>query len=312
MAIKLPDGKISRTLPEQVGHLTHEIDKIWGFLDGINVQDNLVKVAASSGTLNSEEMQIVSRDVAFIEYSGNLYVKANATATEFVFKQIALNASDQGTYNILQSFRIVITKASGAYAYSANTVLSLYNKAEMDTLLAAKADGSALTAGLALKADLAGANFTGAITSPSIIEDMAGYSFVKGSPSQMSNMTYNYAGIVKNGNKLTYAIALTATVGDSNIAGNTPLNFGRFNIPSAILAKLFPYTQGGLENVLEDRIVNLRKSDTTTGIVEALAFAIKGDAGITAYIYPRDTLLASTSYNVRIEVTFLLSDNLAV
>lgn len=154
------DGVAKRNLQEQVGYNSEQIDKIFELLDGLNVQDNLIKLTASSGTLTAEEMDVVSKDVAFIIYNNNLYIKTTTSATEYTFKQVALSASDQGTYNILQSFRIVITRANGAYLYSSNTVLSLYNKAEMDSLLGAKAN-------------LSGADFTGNVTAPQFYGDNA-------------------------------------------------------------------------------------------------------------------------------------------
>lgn len=300
--IELPNGKVARTLPEQVGHLTKEIENIWNFIDGINVQDNLVKVAAASGTLTAKEMEIVSRSVAFIEYNSNLYVKANTTATEFIFKQIALSASDQGTYNILQSFRIVITKASGAYAYSSNTVLSLYNKTEMDTLLAAKANASDLAA----KANLSGANFTGAITAPSIIEDMSGYSFIAPTTSEPVIQTTIYAGVVKNGNKLTFALFQKIVV-TSTPVGNY-LTLGAFSIPSAVLAKLYPTTIGGVD-FLDNRTVSLFKS--LSSALDMKAYCQKGGTGITLAMHGLQSIPQNEDYYVRYELTFLLSDNLA-
>ena len=307
--IKLPNGKVARTLPEQVGYVTAEIDKIWGFLDGINVQDNLVKVAASSGTLDADEMAIVSREVAFIEYNGNLYIKANTTVTEFVFKQIALSASDQGTYNILQSFRIVVTKASGAYAYSSNTVLSLYNKSEMDSLLAAKADDSATTAALAGKADLSGANFTGGITSPSIIEDMAGYGFSLNGAIVGYTLEGVYAGVVKNGNKITFVAALNVTRTANDLTGNP--NLFKFEMPSSVGAKLIPTMIGGY-SYLANFVSQFWKSgwskaDVVTYFNKNVNSSIlfNADSGINT------TLEKDVKYYLRVEATFLLSDNLA-
>lgn len=155
-------NKVYRNMQEQVADNKDQIEKIFELLDGLNVQDNLIKLTASSGTLTAEEMAVVEKDVAFIIYNNNLYIKTTTSASEYTFKQVALSASDQGTYNILQSFRIVITRANGAYLYSSNTVLALYNKTEMDALLGAKAD-------------LAGADFTGDVTALKLSQSNANY-----------------------------------------------------------------------------------------------------------------------------------------
>ena len=164
------DGQVKRNLQEQVGYNAEQIDKIFELIDGLNIQDNLVKVDTASGVLTSQEMEVVSRDVAFIVYNNKVYVKSETSASEFIFKQVALTASDQGTYNILQSFRIVVTRASGAYAYSSNTVVSFYNKAEMDSTI------SGLNSSIAGKANLTGADFTGAVTATTLKQTNANFS----------------------------------------------------------------------------------------------------------------------------------------
>ena len=151
----------------------------------------------------------------------------------------------------------------------------------------------------------------GLVTGAEIVEKMTGYSFTSATPTQLSNLVVNYAGVVKNGNKLTYVLAMTITIGGTDIASNTSLRFGKFIIPASVLAKLIPYSQGSLDNVLEDKIVNLRDTSSVTGVVQGLAFTIKATPGIDPYIYPKDTLVAGKSYHVRIESTFLLSDSLA-
>ena len=298
------DGVEKRNLQEQVGYNSEQIDKIFKLLDGLNVQDNLIKLTASSGTLTPEEMAVVERDVAFIIYNNNVYIKTSTSVTEYIFKQVALSASDQGTYNILQSFRIVITRANGAYVYSSNTVLSLYNKAEMDALLGQKADSSALASGLALKANLAGADFTGAITSPSIIENMSGYSVSIPTETGITN-TPVYAGIVKNGNKLTlvYACKITKASGGSN----NPY-IADFNIPEAIGSKLYTTLVGGFSFLDNKKITiftdHISGSDVYAWIEKASNQKLRMEISIPA-------ITEDTPYYVRYEATFLLSDNLA-
>ena len=286
-------NKKYRNLQEQVGFNTEQIEKIFETLDGINVQDNLVKITSSSGVLNADEMEIVSREVAFIEYNANLYIKSETTVSEFVFKQVALNVSDQGTYDILQSFRIIVTRASGAYAYSANNVLSLYNKAEMDSLLGAKAN----SADLALKADLSGANFTGPITSPSIIQTMVGYGYTPSSPA----FTPAYVGASQTGNKLTIVLA-----GTLNVPDNTQIyTLGIFAIPESVGNKLYPITASQIAFLAPYAFINYISKVQVFGIINKNA-----SNSIDVRIYASG-LTVNTDYYIRIEQTFLLSDNLA-
>lgn len=201
-------NKKYRNLQEQVGWNTEQIDKIFEFLDGLEVEDNLIKLENASGTLTSEEMEIVSRDVAFIIYNDALYVKTTTTASEFIFKQITLNASDNGSYNILQSFRITITRASGAYAYGANTVLTLYNKSELDALLSAKAD-------------LSGASFTGAVSASTLNQTLPNWSvdvsnIDLGYDTSIYSITGKYAKFEVINNVLYFVLSF----GITNISGS--------------------------------------------------------------------------------------------
>ena len=231
------DGKVKRNLQEQVGYNAEQIEKIFELIDGLNVQDNLVKVTASSGILTPQEMEVVSRDVAFIVYNDKVYIKSETSASEFIFKQVALTASDQGTYNILQSFRIVVTRASGAYAYSSNTVVSFYNKAEMDSTI------SGLNSAIAGKASLSGADFTGNVTTTGTISQAtANY-----------EQTLNLAQTTSEGvvwtnvfnkfeviNGVAYLIA-NFTIENTNAVSKTiyVLTNREFSLPSDVASKIY-------------------------------------------------------------------------
>lgn len=243
------DGVAKRNLQEQVGYNSEQIDKIFELLDGLNVQDNLIKLTASSGTLTAEEMDVVSKDVAFIIYNNNLYIKTTTSATEYTFKQVALSASDQGTYNILQSFRIVITRANGAYLYSSNTVLSLYNKAEMDYLLSGKADnGDSYTkaeadALLAQKASLTGASFTGPVTATTFKQSQYNYSrsFNLTSTSSITvDNIYNRFVEINNVLHIIVNMTLTNNSGSSVTLGSgyAYLGFASLSLDTSIASKI--------------------------------------------------------------------------
>lgn len=281
-------NKKYRNLQEQVAYNTECIEELNKAIDGITLEDKLVIIANDSGTFTDEEMTVLNGPLAFISDGSKVWLKQSETVSEFVFKAIDIVATEQGGthYNVGGS-KIVVTRATRAYITSDDVIIVTYNKSQMDSLLA-------------LKADLSGANFTGAITAPSIIETMTGYSF-----SQMSATLWTpiYIGAVKTGNKLTIVLSGTFNRGDSG-SGNPNLCYVR--IPSQVGAKLFPWT----EQVLEQKVINFQKSAFNQTAIQIRT--VKEDNSTLRYqIYGIDTLDASTDYYFRIEQTFLLSDSLA-
>lgn len=144
------------------------------------------------------------------------------------------------------------------------------------------------------------------VTGNEIVESMNNYSFAKQTPTGFT-LEYVYAGIVKNGNKLTAVIAMNITRTDT-IPDAT--NVGRFNIPSAVSAKLYPVQIGGY-NVLDMHKVNA--SSDGINFSELLSRVYKGNNEFSIFLTATtlNTLTLNTKYFVRYEVTFLLSDNLA-
>ena len=89
---------------------------------------------------------------------------------------------------------------------------------------------------LSKKANISGANFTGGITSPSIVENMTGYSFEIDSPSD-TTITGIYASAVKNGNKLTLVWYFKLNRLSSGVSYGA---VGNFKVPSDVFNKLYP------------------------------------------------------------------------
>ena len=148
---------------------------------------------------------------------------------------------------------------------------------------------------------------TGNITAASIIENMSGYSFI---PATKENVTATqiYSGVVKNGNKLTYVLFLqlkrTGTV------ANGFFNAGDFVLPATVMSGLYPYTLTGLSNVLCDKIVDAFSA--VNAAPKQLYLMVSKQSGyVSNILYGMGNLDVDTDYMVRIEVTFLLSDNLA-
>ena len=304
--IELPDGKISRTLPEQVGFLSEQVQRIFRFLDGINVQDNVVVVDNIATPLTAEELVIVNRDVAFLVYSGQLYIKKSVSGSTAYFDVVfSISAGTTITFN---SSEIQVNLSNGGMSLVSNSPAT-YSKAQIDTLLSAKADityvDSQLVAGLATKANLSGANFTGAITAPSIIEDMEGYSFVGTASTAEHTINYVYCSAVKNGNKITLVWFVSLTY----ISGSGEFSLGRFALPTAVMNAIYPIPFSGNTAVVDFKSVQALSSvNSATPLNVSIR---KYSNGITLFVMNANSLTANTEYMVRVEETFLLSDNFA-
>lgn len=139
-----------------------------------------------------------------------------------------------------------------------------------------------------------------------VVEVMAGYAFTQ-LPQQYGTLSVSYAGAVKNGNKLTLAVA--GTYEKASDGSNEAI--GRFTIPLNVNAKLFPFYITGIGNVLEFKSVGF--VDTSNGaILSPTLRLIKNQYGsLNIYIQAVHGLTTGHTYYFRYEVTFLLSDNLA-
>ena len=296
-------NKKYRNLQEQVGWNTEQIDKIFEFLDGINVSDNVVVVLDISTPLTTEELEIVNREVAFIVYNGELYFKRNQDST-YIYFDVVFSVSGS-TVITLTSSEITVTKSNGALGIT-NSSASTYSKSEVDSLLSGKADTSYVSSQLALKANLTGANFTGAITAPSIIEDMSGYG---ASLNTIAGLTIEkvYVGVVKNGNKITFVFAVNFTKTDAALSVQQKV--GSFIIPSSIGDKLYE-SSVGLYEFLDNKVVPAW--DSYTSKVDIISYIDKvSSTAIDVYIFNVDDLVVNTKYYYRYEATFLLSDDIA-
>ena len=306
-------NKTYRNIQEQVAYNTSCIKKLDEYLDGITIEDKLVVIESDSGTFTDEELLILSGPLAFISDGSKVWIKQSETLLAFVFKAIDIVATEEsGTHYSVGGSKITIDRETGVYNTSTDTIITLYNKDQIDSLLSLKADSTALTAGLALKADLSGANFTGNVninadlTANSIIENMSGYSF---DPVISTTREYIYVGAVKNGNKLTLTVFFAFTPA-SNISPGTGSKFGDFHIPSSVGQKLYPFTIGTLTNTLD--IHSQKVPYNLLAESEITVYTTKtSNTSLYMALMPNDELVAGRRYLIRYEVTFLLSNNLA-
>ena len=152
-------------------------------------------------------------------------------------------------------------------------------------------------------------NVDGNFTGNSIIENMSGYSIIKGAPP--TNATYNflYGGIVKNGNKLTCACALIVN-STSGIEGITAMHICDFIVPTNIASKLYEIDLGTTKNCL-GASNSVPFYQGSLSFKNSIMVYVKRDAThIRCLCYPTEKLEANTNYLLRFEITFLLSDNM--
>lgn len=147
-------------------------------------------------------------------------------------------------------------------------------------------------------------NIDGNFTANSIIENMEGYSFTT---SEKENLTKEilYAGVVKNGNKLTLCVYAklkrTGTVEENNIS------LGQFGIPYLIGTRLYPAVNNWLEFKRLYCGSNYNSGEEVNGLVIKSSNIL-----LTFIIYDiNNKLTEDVDYYCRFETTFLLSENLA-
>lgn len=145
-------------------------------------------------------------------------------------------------------------------------------------------------------------NIAGNFTADSIIENMSGYTFY---PASNANATYEYiyAGVCKNGNKVTFVIYAKVTRTGDVLAG--ALQLGGFKFPLDVYNKLYP----AVSNYLSFINAVFAVDDSTKVNLNGIVFKSGDGPSVTCYL--ANTLTLNTPYYVRIEETFLLSENLA-
>ena len=293
-------NKKYRNLQEQVGYNTEQIEKIFQTLDGLNIQDNVVVVPDMSYILDEDELAIVNKEVAFIVYDGHLYIKRSQDASTAYFDVVF--SIQLSTVISFESSEIQVTLSNGGLGI-VNLTVNSYSVTQVDDLLALKADISYVDTQIATCAKLSGASFTGAITAPSIIEDMSGYSFTVRTPSTFA-LLYNYVGVCKNGNKVTIIMSclITPTVGSSGFQ-----EIGRINMPADVLAKIIP-APAPVQDSIDIKSVEAFNSVTSSSQIK---FRTTKGSGYLAVATHPSGLTNGTTYFARYEATFLLNDSLA-
>ncbi|MBO4726583.1 MAG: hypothetical protein J5598_03220 [Clostridia bacterium] len=242
--------------------------------------------------------------------------KGNATLSfKFTF--------EDGTF--LESNDIVLQQGesvNGAYIQNGHLYLTLTNDTILDAgnvkpvtnfsidasqhLIVNYGDGTSQDLGPIFNGNV---NIAGNFTANSIIENMTGYDFTAGSTNEHITRENIYAGIVKNGNKLTIVGALNLTRTGALSSGEDTIRFGIFDIPSNVADKLYPTTIG-LSDYLDLKHIKGWFGPSLAHGVDLIGFCTKGSQNLSLWVSGLDNLELNEKIYIRYEVTLLLSNNL--
>lgn len=219
---------------------------------------------------------------------------------------VAINASGHLITTLSDGQTIdagIVKQVSGFSINASQHLIVSFNDGTSTDLGAIFSGNVTISGNLAVTGDITGPKADcDLVTGNEIIEKMSGYSFTA---SYAPDVAFAFAGVVKTGNKITFAIAGKLTTQATHPVGGS-YNLGFFGIPNSIGTRLYP-------------IEGTRLSDTTTPFIGNLyspavnptTICIKSsDAGIAIQVLSSQ-LSTSTVYEFRYEITFLLSENLA-
>lgn len=217
---------------------------------------------------------------------------------------VALNASGHLIVTLSNGGNIdagLIKQISSFSIDGSQHLIATYNDGSTNDLGAIFSGNINISGNLTVTGGIAG----NAITGDSIIENMSGYSFTN---NASTGVTVIYAGVVKNGNKITMAIFFSVKLDSSS---SSALTLGQFVLPADIDARIYPFNFEGSST----QYVDVKATSIVTngyGNVAGFATAFKYSAqNIRCEFAPSSAITAGSKYFGRYEVTFLLSDNLA-
>lgn len=168
--------------------------------------------------------------------------------------------------------------------------------------------GNLTVAGTATVAGDASANN---FTANSIIENMLYYTFEDANPKTNLTRVNVYAGVVKTGNKITFAWS-----GSLTRTGDVDNNYAvicSFGIPSSVGQKIYPNANYGvgLGSIVSIHATFGYENYYSDGVPINAIIRKNNDASLSLLVSRLSNLTLNTLYSFRIEVTYLLSENLA-
>lgn len=177
-------------------------------------------------------------------------------------------------------------------------------------LIASYNDGSTTDLGAIFQGNV---NISGNLTADSIIENMSGYSCSKGAETANVTRTFKYVGAVKNGNKITLAVALEIEKTADISSYLSYIEAGIFTIPTSIGQKLSPFDNDSPFGALLSKTKTLANNIDTLSLNDPSVdvLIVKGsNTVLKVYLCGINNLNNVNKYFVRFDVTFLLSDSL--
>ena len=148
-------------------------------------------------------------------------------------------------------------------------------------------------------------NVDGSISGDEIIENMSGYSFIPNETGDGFTMEHIYAGVVKNGNKITFVSAFKIT---KTADQDYHKLVGSFIIPSDLMDKLYPTEIDG-RDILDIKVGGAFASQNSF-VSQQYGLEKLTDKLVIRLYNARTNLTTNTEYFIRCECTLLLSENL--
>lgn len=230
--------------------------------------------------------------------------------------------------SVLESNEFVLAQGesiNGATIRNGHLYLSLTNGDELDAgdlkpvtsfainesqhLIVNFGDGTSQDLGAIFQGNV---NIDGNLTANSIIENMPSRDYYLGAVSDGPNITLTYAGICKNGNKITFVAAgrVKRPMGESWY-GYTTLKAIEFRMPASVGSKIYPMGAGeGSTIVAGKKISALYSYDKYATLNTTMTKNADISLTLTIYGTSDDIFEEEKDYAFRYEETFLLSDNL--
>lgn len=143
------------------------------------------------------------------------------------------------------------------------------------------------------------------ITGDEIVETMTGYSVTLPTSSANASVNSIFVGVSKTGNKITFVIFASITKLTSTVVAL----YYNFEIPSAVGDKLYTYQIGGYDYLDNNDVTGVQKSDFAR---KQVGYSVtKPSYHSVSFAITTEGLTQNEETYVRIEKTFLLSENLA-
>ena len=221
------------SMPEQVQQNKDDIENIYKIIDGLDSLDNVVEVPNMSYILTAQELEAIQQPVAFILYNNQVYLKKKIESGIAYFDVVfSITAGTTITFN---SSEIQVSLSNGALSLVNNTSQT-YSKTQIDL----KADITYVDAQLALKANLSGANFSGAVSAPTLKQSNANWASSADTWSFDSN-NYSIENIYSRCEEINNILYAIVNVKITRINNGNLYYIGRLDItlPDNIASKIY-------------------------------------------------------------------------